>query len=924
MRKKTVHTNPGYDNLAEALEELSRLRQKVKKLERDNKLLSITNINSEKLREFHVKEKSLQYLYNDLLLKHTPNMLFVFNNDLRLVLCSQSSINFLLYNSVNDILNLPLPDVFTNFVDPVWIDKIVAQCKDCLKTYAHLQYNDEISFVREGFDPINAQISIAPVIDEHNNLRGVVISIADITELTKMKEKAEAAASMKSAFLASMSHEIRTPMNAVKGLSELLLMTQLNDVQRDYVRKIVSSSNSLLHILSDILDFSKIEAGKIDILLAEYTLRDVINEVTSVINLRAAEKNLLFLVDIDPDLPAKLNGDEVRIKQIITNLLSNAVKYTPQGSIVLSVQGDVLGDTLNLRIAVQDSGIGIQSEELPYIFEAFKRSDLHTNKTIMGTGLGLTITKELVEAMHGHIRVKSKYGEGCTFTVSLPQFIVDKSPIAKVLADDIGTVLIFTPEDRAENIRSMLASLALPSIYCRTPDQVLALSNITRQSITHCLYHETYTSQFSEKIKAILPKCTSMVIKDIRQALDQSGEASLTFFEPLLVTDLTNALNKIAASSPEGERSRTTCETAKGLVGKKALIVDDNDINLMVGGSLIESYGLDVTTASSGQEALTACQKTQFDIIFMDHMMVGLNGIETTVRIRAEEGPNHLTPIIALTANVLKEVQEDFYASGMNDFIAKPIDIGELYRVLVTWVLPHEEHIGSQPQFPAKPRPFSPGAPNSTPLEEQTLSFDLFDLLDDFGMYASDVLRELDGCEAKYIERLAWAEQILGPLVKKLKNIESYEEWHAFAAEITKLRDLLHDIGARDCAGRARNLALLSKNKDKSGIHTEFTSLMGNMYMLEKKLEALVPVLYGQEESVPINDKRYLTEKLDKLREALIGKNAEKAMGIVDMLASASFNKVLDSHVNSIKKKLEANQPDEALKECLRAQKDIL
>lgn len=242
-------------------------------------------------------------------------MLFVFNNDLRLVLCSHSCIHFLRYDSFNDIRNQSITDVFRPRLVKSWVDKIVVQCQNCLTTQEPFQYNDKINFTDSRFASINAEITISPVMDETDTLRGTVISIADTTALTAMIEKAEAASVMKNNFLANMSHEIRTPMNAVKGLSELLLMTKLNTAQHDYIKKIVSSSHSLLHIINDVLDFSKIEAGKMEIIPARYSLRDIINEVTNVINLRASEKDLLFLVDIDPHLPSYLNGDDVRIKQ---------------------------------------------------------------------------------------------------------------------------------------------------------------------------------------------------------------------------------------------------------------------------------------------------------------------------------------------------------------------------------------------------------------------------------------------------------------------------------------------------------------------------------------------------------------------------------------------------------------------------------
>ncbi len=962
MQKPLSDIQDCTDKLNEAHKELSSLRQRVKKLERDNKLLSITNANSEKLRELHNREKSLQYLYNDLMLKHMPDMLFIFDNNLRLVLCSQTSISFLRYASSNDVLNLPLETVFEGIIVSDWINKLHRQCLDCLNTRSLFQFSDRVNFTRDHIPAIDVQMVIAPVIEKNDILRGVVISISDITELTTTKEKAETAAKIKSNFLASMSHEIRTPMNAVKGLSELLLMTQLNEIQRDYVRKIVSSSNSLLHIINDVLDFSKIEAGKIEILTAPYNLREVINELTSVINLRSSEKELHFFVDVDPNLPARLSGDEFRVKQVLINLLSNAVKYTTTGFIRLSVQGSTLdNDSLNLRFVVSDSGMGIKEEEIPFLFDAFKRSDLHVNKTITGTGLGLTITSQLTETMHGHIRVKSDYGKGSMFTVSLPQGIVDKMPIARVTATDIKTMLVVCPHDRSENITAMLDSLGVSSLWTDSIPELPKLLDQKNPSISHCLYLESYAPDFPERVQYLLPQCAFIALKDIRQALEQSSVPTLSLFEPLLVTELADALNQDTCPL-ESHARPSPHEISEQLVGKKALVVDDNDINLLVAASLIESYGLDVATVESGQQALDICQNTTFDIIFMDHMMDGLDGIETTIILRNEKGPNKNTPIIALTANVLKEIQQDFYACGMNDFIAKPIDIAELYRVITSWVTPRHSpdspcpkckdsgnalslkatSLSTTQQPPVTDisqnplqgtrgagviRTTGPISKPSQPMGEATnasfLSFNLFTLLDDFGMYASDVLRELQGSEDEYIERLVLADKILDPLVQKLKKIEKHQEWHLFSTEITKLREVLFDIGARDCAGRAKNLALLSQGNDRSDIHLEFTSLMGNMYMLAKKLEALVPVLKGNEDNIPINDRDFLRQTLDDLHEALQAKDANMSMKTVELLVSASSNKALDSHLAIIKKLLEKEEVEKAFQQCVLAQKEI-
>ncbi|MDR0330697.1 MAG: response regulator [Chitinispirillales bacterium] len=396
------------------------------------------------------------------------------------------------------------------------------------------------------------------------------IFISDfLKSLRRTMNSLEASARYKSEFLAMISHEIRTPMNAILVMAELAMRENELPRAQEHVLTIRKSGTNLLSIINDILDFSKIESGKMEIVPVDYHFPSLIQDVVNIIGIKAADSRLQFSVSVDERIPQALFGDEVRLRQIMLNILSNAVKYTSKGFVAFTVNCEsAYGDTVSLKIEVADSGRGIKQEDIGKLFKDFVQIDMVKNKGIEGTGLGLAITRSLVKAMDGTITVKSKYGKGSVFTVTLPQ---------KVSAQ----------EDFAD---------------------------------------ETTTAVF-------------------------------------------------------------TAPTAK------ALVVDDVATNLVVAQGLLSFYGMEVHTCLSGAEAIESVKANEYDIVFMDHMMPGMDGIEAAMRIRNLGGRRYKKlPVIALTANAVSGAKQMFKRNGFNGYLSKPVDTSKLNAVLEKWI-PKEKQV---------------------------------------------------------------------------------------------------------------------------------------------------------------------------------------------------------------------------------------
>jgi len=508
--------------------------------------------------------------------------------------------------------------------------------------------------------------------------------------LHKTMEDLKAASKAKSDFLARISHEIRTPMNAITGMAELALRETIPHSAREHIITIKQAGNNLLSLINDLLDFSKIESGKLEIIPSNYQFSSLIYDVVNIIKMRVVDSNISFVVNIDCDIPNSLLGDEPRIRQVLLNVLSNAVKYTKKGFVSLSVSGKITEDTVFLTIDVADSGDGIKPEDLKKLFGEFVQVDLAAHKGVEGTGLGLVITKKLVNAMGGDINVHSEYGKGSMFTIKLSQKIRSPEPLASVEKPEEKSVLIY--EQNKVYADSIVCTLDNLGVICHRAENDEDLHNkLQDEDYTFLFVSHSLLKNAKAVIRGLKSKVEIIVLTEVGHV-----HANINFdvlAMPAHSISIANMLNGISDSNFSYSTNEDASAAQFSAPKARILIVDDIGTNLKVAEGLMLPYKMRIDLCFSGAEAIEMVKKNFYDLVFMDHMMPEMDGIEATKLIRemGSENPYYADlPIIALTANAVSGTREMFLANSFNDFLSKPIDTTKLNVILGKW-LPKEK-----------------------------------------------------------------------------------------------------------------------------------------------------------------------------------------------------------------------------------------
>jgi len=709
-----------------------------------------------------------------------------------------------------------------------------------------------------------------------------------VNNIAKLKEAAEQHSRHKTDFLAKMSHEIRTPMNAIIGMTELILREREPDVMKEHALTVKQAGANLLAIINDILDFSKIETGKMEIVPVEYSVSSLINDVISIIRMRVIDSQIRLVANVDSRIPSAMFGDETRIRQALINILSNAVKYTEKGYVSFAIYGERIDESsINLITEVTDSGRGIKQEDIEGLFDDFTQFDLEKNRDIEGVGLGLAITHGIVTAMGGHIGVRSKYGHGSTFTVTMPQKYNTRELLAVVGNPEDKSVLLYERRQiYADSIKYTVGNLGVNCTLVTSDSELYEKLNTLAFNflfISYALYknNEDIISESGNNVKIVF-------LTEFGEAVPNKDMSVLAM--PVYSVSIADILNgksgSFSYSDGDEFSARFTAPDAH------VLIVDDVNTNLQVARGLLLPYNMRVDLCKSGLEAIEAIQSKDYDLVLMDHKMPGMHGIEAVGRIRemAVLDPYYAdVPIVALTADALSGSREMFLENGFNDFLSKPIDTVMLSAILEKWISK-----GKQKSIAAE------NNKRTARKNDNIIEINGLDVRKGISLSGGTTELYLSALDAFYEDGL----EKIGEIAKCLEagNISLYTTY------VHALRGTAAQIGSDGLSETAYALEMAGERNDFEFIRTHNARLIESLKSL---LSNIYDVINGTRTESHL-DSEALKTGLAELQTALEAFDAVAMHRIVDNLMKLTQGTDINSTVRKLSRRILMAEYDEA------------